>query len=65
MPIDKDNTEAIEIECSVVAETEKAILIDDGGTKVWLPRSLIDIDNHGKSATVMLPEWLAKKHGLI
>ena len=35
-------TEIIEIACTVDWETDKALLINDGTQKEWLPRSLLE-----------------------
>lgn len=42
---------------SIVHETEKAYLIDFGGKKVWLPKSMIEVDID--TMTVTMPENLA------
>ncbi len=51
-----------DIECEIIATTEKAIRIDDGKEKHWLPKSLVEDNRDG---TITLPEWLAKENGLI
>lgn len=51
-----------DIECEIIATTEKAIRIDDGKEKHWLPKSLVEDNRDG---TITLPEWLAKERGLI
>jgi RNase P/RNase MRP subunit p29 len=44
----------------IVAETDKAILLDDGRAKAWLPKSMIEITRKsGRSVVVTLPESLA------
>lgn len=48
--------------------TEKAIYFYDGAKTVWIARSLIqkiDEDAQRGTATIIIPEWLAKKEGLI
>ncbi len=42
---------------SIDHETDKAVLFNFGGKKVWLPRSAIEIDFDSKEVT--LPEQLA------
>jgi len=42
---------------SIVHETEKAVQFSIGGKKVWLPKSVIEIDEDNK--TVVMPEQLA------
>ena len=51
-----------DIECEIIATTEKAIRIDDGKEKHWLPKSLVEDNRDG---TITLPEWLAQERGLI
>jgi len=51
-----------DIECEIIATTEKAIRIDDGKDKHWLPKSLVEDNRDG---TITLPEWLAQERGLI
>lgn len=56
----------IEIAGTIKAETDKAILLDDGVKEVWLPKSqLEDIDRQKKIAIVTMPEWLAEVKELI
>lgn len=52
----------IDIACKILNETDKAIRIDDGTKKEWLPKSQIE-DN--KDGTVTMPEWLAIEKGFI
>jgi hypothetical protein len=42
--------------------TDLAVQFYDGERTVWLPRSLIEINDDG---TVSMPEWLAKEKELI
>ena len=48
-------------------ETEKAILVDDGGGKeVWLPKGQIEIEfNRNGTVTISAPTWLLEEKGLI
>ena len=57
----------IEIAGTIEAETDKAILLNDGAQKVWLPKSQVeDIDRQEKGvAIVTMPEWLACQKELI
>ena len=48
---------------SISAETDKAWLISIGGGEYWLPKSICKISQDQKMVTI--PEWLAKKHGLM
>lgn len=56
------SAEFTEIECRVLNETEKAVLITtDGEDELWLPKSQCEVfANH-----VRLPVWLAKNRKLI
>lgn len=40
----------------------KSILFEIGGKEVWLPRSLIEVDE--KDKTVALPAWKAEQEGI-
>jgi hypothetical protein len=54
-----ENTLAIN--CSIEHQTEKAVLIDDESQKIWLPRSVVEVDRSEGGR----PEWLAVKQGLL
>lgn len=58
-------SDLVEIPCTVVAETEKVVLIDDGNKKVWLPKSQMEIQEDGNSLVAVMPERLAIEKGLI
>ena len=49
--------------------TSRAVLFDDGGVEVWLPRSQIDESlihtDEDKLEEITIPEWLAKENDLI
>lgn len=51
----------IEITGTIEAETEKAILLNDGNLTRWLPKSQCeDIERQEKGVVVVtMPEWLA------
>jgi hypothetical protein len=54
------------IECNIEHETERAVLINDGTQKIWLPKSVVEVDRaEGDRAVVYVPEWLANERGLI
>lgn len=58
--------DTIDIEVQVKAGTEKAILVSDGETEVWLPLSKIEVEyKPGGKAIVTLPEWLAIEKELV
>ena len=50
-------SDLIDIAAQKKAETVKAILLNDGKTEAWVPKSQIE-DN--KDGTFTMPEWLAK-----
>lgn len=61
-------SDLVDIGCMIVGETDKAIRVDDGATRCWLPKSQIEFERSdlpNKLDTVTLPEWLAKDKGLI
>lgn len=58
----KKNHDIIEVEITVLHETEKAYLVtNDGDNKVWLSKSICEIDG----SVLQIPEWLALDKGLI
>lgn len=64
------STASFEVE-AVEAETDKAILVEIEGEKMWVPKSQIDDDSEVYSkksgeggGTLIVSEWWAKKNGL-
>jgi hypothetical protein len=61
----------VDLDLNVIRDNDndRAILVqDDDGKKVWLPRSMIEIDYDGKKqgrATITMPEHLAIEKGLV
>jgi len=61
-------SEDIEIAVEVKARTDLAILVSDGKTEEWIPKSQIsdytgeDVD---QATTIFIPEYLALKKGFI
>lgn len=58
----------VDIEMRRHVETEKAILVSDDGDRdaaVWLPKSLIEIEDSGDTIVVTMPERLAIEKGLV
>ena len=53
----------VDIAAELRHETLKAWLIFDGDQEVWVPKSLVEYNKDDKTFT--MPEWLAKKMGLI
>lgn len=76
----KKGTEVIDIEVTMLRETEKAYLLTSIGTKEtkWFPKSMIEIEQetagevkYDKNLNVIvkylatMPTWLAEKNGFI
>jgi hypothetical protein len=62
------SNEIVEIFGTIMAETDKAILLFDGVEESWLPLSQIEYDMHnevGDDLTVEVPEWLAIESGFV
>ena len=57
-----NNDETISIEGKKVTETSMAWLVDCGSEEVWLPKSLVTLNESG---SYIVPVWLAKKKGLV
>jgi len=58
----------IDIAVEIRHETAYAWLVHDGHRDAWLPKSLVEVSEEGpgsRSCIVTLPEWLAKREGLI
>lgn len=58
----------IEIEVEVRAETPKALLVFDGKTEAWVPKSQIldQCENEmGTITSIFISEWLATEKGLV
>ena len=60
-----------DIEMTKHAETDKAILLSDNGEEsdaIWLAKSQIEIEKKSGATNiwiVTMPQWMAKKEGLI
>jgi len=57
----------VEVECERVRESDAAVLIDVGGTEVWIPLSQVKamhFNQEGKGS-IEVAEWLAEKRGLV
>jgi len=66
------DVEEVEISCSFLRATARAVLIEDGNDEVWIPRSQIidsdkDIDSLEREDefTITIPQWLADEKGLV
>ena len=61
--------ELVDLELVILAETDLAVMVhNDKDAKVWLPKSLIEIDGDitgkGRPSTVTMPTWLAEEREL-
>lgn len=54
--------ELFDIAAKILAETEKAFLLDDGTKREWVPKS--QVEEHG-DGTFTMPMWLAKDKGFV
>ena len=58
----------VELDLQKEAETVAALLLSDGTTKAWIPKSQLEDDpeqlNNGL-VRVVIPEWLAVKKELV
>ena len=58
----------VELEVEIRAETPKALLVFDGRTEVWVPKSQIrdQCENDlGTITSIFISEWLATEKGLV
>lgn len=57
-----------EVTVLIVKETEKAVCVkeseEEGALEIWLPKSQIEIEKTGKTATLTMPTWLYEKSDL-
>lgn len=62
-------SDLVDIAGIVIERREKAIWINAGDTKAWLPLSQVELNpedaDAGHSVEISMPEWLAKEKGLI
>ena len=62
-------SDLVDIAGIVIERREKAVWLNDGTKKVWLPLSQVELDPEdagaGHAVSVAMPEWLAKEKGLI
>lgn len=59
---DAQEAKLTDVAAELVRQTEKALLISDGVTEAWVPKSQVEDNRDG---TFTMPEWLAKERGLI
>lgn len=57
----------VEIAVQIRVATEKAYLVFDGKTEVWIPKSQIKdySEDNGVIKTIFISEWTAEQKGLI
>lgn len=55
-------SELFDMAADVIAETDKAWLLNDGVSEEWVPKSQVEDNGDG---TFTMPEWLAKEKGFI
>ena len=52
----------LEIETTILNETDKAVQVDNAGRKVWLPKKLIEIKPiENNQVKIILPKWLLEQ----
>jgi hypothetical protein len=59
------DSKIVDIAAELRHETDKAFLVFDGAKEVWLPKSLVEHDDLAGASIFTMPEWLAKREGLI
>lgn len=57
----------VEIAVEVRGETEKALLVYDGKTEAWVPKSQIkdQCEDKGQITSIFVTEWLAEEKGFL
>jgi hypothetical protein len=58
-----DDDEEYEYAGGIIAETDKAWLLNVSGEETWFPKSKCEI-NEG-AGTITVPQWLAEQKGLV
>ena len=64
----RHDNDPIEITVVIIRETDAALLLNDGTSKEWVPKSQIsypDGAGPGDMVEVTMPEWLAQDRGFI
>ena len=65
------NTETVKVDVKVKAVTDDALLLDNGLTETWFPKSQVlddrvhTLERNEQAPDLRLAYWLAKKKGLI
>ncbi|WP_375590179.1 hypothetical protein ABWH89_04940 [Hoeflea alexandrii] len=60
-------SDLVDIQVEVIHTTDRAVLVDNGDRRVWLPLAQVEVGPIGlrRGATVTMPEWLAIEKGLV
>lgn len=59
-------SDLVDIACELIHQTEKALLVHDGGKQVWVPKACAEfVAERGRFGTLTLPENVAHEKGLI
>ena len=64
------NSNTVELSVEYVHETDRAVLISNGSSETWIPKSqLVAFDVHcysrGEAIQITVSEWFATQEGLI
>jgi RNase P/RNase MRP subunit p29 len=55
-----------EVTGRIVHETDKALLLDDGTVREWVPKSKVKVEQRRDGTVeVAMPEWLARDKGYV
>jgi hypothetical protein len=60
--LEREHKELVDLEVQVRHETNQAVLLFDGGTEAWVPKSLCQDNRDG---TFTMPVWIAKQVGFV
>lgn len=54
-------------QCTIVRETQRAVLVDTGTRQIWVPKKLVNVVNDPQWAGVVVsvPFWFARQRGLV
>ena len=65
MSYTNNDFDKIDVYGTLIRETDKAIYIEVGDERVWLPKSQIEFFVTDTLTRVVLPQWLAVQRGLV
>lgn len=54
--------ELVDVTAILLQETDKALFLDDGRIRTWVPKSFVEDNRDG---TFTMPEWMAYQKGFI